>query len=219
MNFQVVIDAMPFLLEGLGVTVVMSIAGMLCGLVIGTLVCAARVSDKPYLRWIGGLYVSIFRGIPLVVQLMLIFYALPVIGVSLPAVAAALIALSFCSAAYIGEILRGGLLGIPKGHTEAARMLGFSNIHIWRKILIPQALVISLPSLINELILLLKASSLISVIGIAELTRTSQNIATANYRPLEIYLASAALYLAVNLVLALAGRYAELKLSPPTKEV
>lgn len=214
MNYQVIIDALPFLLQGLSVTIIMSLAGMLCGLVIGTLVCAARVSDKVYARRFGDIYVSIFRGVPLVVQLMLIFYALPVIGISLPAFFAALIALSFCSAAYIGEILRGGLLGIPKGQVEAAKMLGFRGVHIWRRILIPQALVISLPSLVNELILLVKASSLISIIGIAELTRTSQNIATAVFRPLEIYLAAAALYLAVNLLLAMAGRYAERKLAP-----
>ncbi|MEM1398571.1 MAG: amino acid ABC transporter permease [Pseudomonadota bacterium] len=218
MEFNVVIDAMPFLLQGLGVTIIMSLAGMLCGLVIGTFVCAARVSDNVGIRRIGDIYVSIFRGVPLVVQLMLIFYALPVIGVSLPAFIAALIALSFCSAAYIGEILRGGLLAIPDGQVEAARMLGFPITHIWRKILIPQALVLSLPSLVNELILLLKASSLISVIGIAELTRTSQNIATAVFRPLEIYLAAAALYLAVNLLLAMAGRYAERRLAPASKE-
>lgn len=214
MSLQVVIDALPFLIEGLGVTIVMSAVGMLCGLALGVLVCAARVAERTYIRWLGSAYVSVFRGVPLVVQLMVVFYALPVIGVSLPAIVAALIALSFCSAAYIGEILRGGLLAIPKGHVEAARMLGFPTIQIWRKILIPQTLTISLPSLVNELILLLKASSLISVIGIAELTRTSQNIAAATYRPLEIYLAAAALYLCINLLLAMAGRAAERRLAP-----
>lgn len=214
MDSQVVIDALPFLLEGLGVTLVMSIAGMFCGLLLGVLICAVRVSPQRSIRAIGAVYVSVFRGVPLVVQLMVVFYALPVIGVFLPAFVAALIALSFCSAAYIGEILRGGLLAIPKGQVEAAKMLGFSTPQIWRRVLIPQALTISLPSLVNELILLLKASSLISVIGIAELTRTSQNIAASTFRPLEIYLAAAALYLVINLLLAMAGRAAERRLAP-----
>lgn len=218
MDFQVVVSAFPFMLQGLGVTLVMSLAGMFFGLLIGVTVCASRVSQKPVRRWLGAGYVSVFRGIPLVVQLMLVYYALPVIGITLPAYVAALIALSFCSAAYIGEILRGGLMGIPHGQVEAAQMVGFPMFHIWRKVLIPQALVLSLPSLVNELILLLKASSLISVIGIAELTRTSQNIAASTYRPLEIYLAAAALYLVLNLILASAGRMAERKLSPTIAE-
>ncbi|MEM8950227.1 MAG: amino acid ABC transporter permease [Pseudomonadota bacterium] len=214
MDLQVVIDALPFLFDGMLVTLVMSVSGMACGMLLGILVCAARMSNHAPTRRFGAVYVSIFRGVPLVVQLMLVFYALPVIGIVLPAYVAALIALSFCAAAYIGEILRGGLLVIPKGHIEAARMLGFSMIQVWRRILIPQALVTSLPSLINELILLLKASSLISVIGIAELTRTSQNIAASTYRPLEIYLAAATFYLVLNLLLAMAGRAAERRLAP-----
>lgn len=214
MDFQVAIDSLPFLFEGMVVTLLMSTAGMACGMVIGVLICAARMAQNVALRRAAAVYVSLFRGVPLVVQLMVVFYAFPVIGIVLPAYVAALIALSFCSAAYIGEILRGGLLVIPKGHIEAARMLGFPTVQIWRRILIPQALVTSLPSLTNELILLLKASSLISVIGIAELTRTSQNIAASTYRPLEIYLAAAALYLVLNLAIAMAGRVAERRLSP-----
>lgn len=214
MDFQVVIDSLPFLFEGMLVTLLMSTAGMGCGMVIGVLICAARMAQNVALRRVAAVYVSLFRGVPLVVQLMVVFYAFPVIGIVLPAYVAALVALSFCSAAYIGEILRGGLLVIPKGHIEAARMMGFSTVQIWRRILIPQALVTSLPSLTNELILLLKASSLISVIGIAELTRTSQNIAASTFRPLEIYLAAAALYLVLNLAIAMAGRVAERRLSP-----
>ena len=126
---------------------------------------------------------------------------------------AAIGALALSSAAYQAEILRGALNAVPRGQGEAATALGFSGLDIWRRILLPQALRISTPPLINEFILLIKASSLVSVVGIAELTRVSMNIATQTYRPLEAYVGGGLFYLAINLCLAGLGAVAERRLA------
>ena len=150
---------------------------------------------------------------PLLIQLLLAFYLLPLVGVNVPALAAAIFTVGLCAAAYISEILRGALNAIPRGQAEAAIAVGLPPRAIWTRILLPQALRISMPALVNELILLVKASSLVTVVGIVEITRMSQSIASATYRPLEIYLAAAFLYLAINLVIAALGRNLERRLA------
>ena len=213
MKPAIVLDALPYLLQGAARTVSVSLAGIALGLVIGTAVCVARVSGQGAAARVGGLYVSFFRGVPLLVQLLLIYYLLPVVGLNVPALVAAIAGLSLASGAYQAEILRGALNAVPRGQTEASLAFGFAPGDIWRRILLPQALRIALPPLINEFILLLKASSLISVVGIAELTRVSMNIASSTYRPLEAYVAAGALYLAINLCLAGLGTLAERRLA------
>ena len=153
-----------------------------------------------------------FRGVPLLVQLLLFYYALPFIGLDLLAVQAAILATGLCSAAYTAEILRGALQSIPSGQTEAAYALGIPSFSLWRRILVPQAVRIGMPSLVNELILLVKVSSLASVVGIGELTRISQNITGETYRPLEIYITAAVIYFVINWVLSISGRLIEKKL-------
>ena len=130
-----------------------------------------------------------------------------------PALVAAVLTVGLCAAAYISEILRGALNAIPKGQAEAAAAIGLGPRDLWVRILLPQALKISMPAMVNELILLVKASSLVTVVGIVEITRMSQSIASSTYRPLEIYLAAAFIYLAINLVLAAIGRWLERRLA------
>ena len=156
---------------------------------------------------------SVFRGVPLLVQLLFIYYFLAEYGLDVPAIVAAVGALALSSAAYQAEILRGALNAVPRGQGEAATALGFSGLDIWRRVLLPQALRISTPPLINEFILLIKASSLVSVVGIAELTRVSMNIASETYRPLEAYVGGGLFYLAINLCLAGAGALVERRLA------
>ena len=134
-----------------------------------------------------------FRGVPLLVLLLFIYYFLAEFGLDIPALVAAVGGLALSSGAYQAEILRGAFNALPHGQAEAAAALGFPGLEIWRRILLPQALRISVPPLINEFILLLKASSLVSVVGIAELTRVSMNIASMTYRPLEAYVGGGAL--------------------------
>lgn len=181
-------------------------------ILFGIFVCAARMSLTIWLHRAAAVYISYFRGVPLLVQLLIFYYMLPSIGLNLPAIAAAILAVGMCSAAYTAEILRGALQTIPAGQTEAANALGIATFSLWRRILIPQALRLGMPSLINELILLVKVSSLASVVGIGELTRVAQNITGETYRPLEIYISAAVIYFFINLIISQLGRMAERRL-------
>jgi polar amino acid transport system permease protein len=213
MKPEVILHSFGYLTQAAGVTIAVSFAGIVIGFGIGGLVCAARVSRRPWLRRLGGAYVSVFRGVPLLVQLLFIYYFLAEFGLDVPAIVAAVGGLSLSSAAYHAEILRGALNAVPRGQTEAAVALGLAGSEIWRRVLLPQALRISIPPLINEFILLLKASSLVSVVGIAELTRVSMNIASMTYRPLEAYVGGGLFYLAINLTLAGFGALVERRLA------
>jgi polar amino acid transport system permease protein len=213
MKPEVIFHSLGYLAQAAGVTIAVSFAGIAIGFAIGALVCVARLSRRPWLARLGGAYVSVFRGVPLLVQLLFIYYFLAEFGLDVPAIVAAIGGLALSSAAYQAEILRGAVNAVPRGQAEAAIALGFTHLEIWRRVLLPQALRISIPPLINEFILLLKASSLVSVVGIAELTRVSMNIASMTYRPLEAYVAGGLFYLAINLALAGFGALAERRLA------
>ncbi|WP_245273578.1 amino acid ABC transporter permease [Phyllobacterium sp. UNC302MFCol5.2] len=190
-------------------TLLISILGIGLGLVIGTLVCAARLSPYPLLRRFAAIWVSFLRGVPLLVQLLVFYYALPVIGLDVPAMVAAVVTVGICASAYISEIWRGAIAALPRGQAEAAVAIGMTPFDVWIRVILPQAVTLSLPALINELILLVKASSLVSVVGILEITRASQAQAATTFRPLEVYIAAACIYLVINLCLAALGRYLE----------
>jgi polar amino acid transport system permease protein len=206
------IASVRLLLLGAGMTVAVSIAAIALGFAIAAPVCAARLSANRGVHFLGSLYVSFFRGVPLLVQLLIAYYLLPVIGLELPSFIAAVLALGVCTAAYQAENLRGGFLIIPAGQRAAASAFGYGRLQTWRHILLPQALRASAPAVVNEMIAILKASSLISVVGVADLTRISQNIVARNMQPILWYSAAAAIYLAINLVLATAARAAEHRL-------
>jgi polar amino acid transport system permease protein len=213
MHPEVIVHSLGYLLQAAGVTIALSLAGIALGFMIGASVCVARLSANRTFKRLGGLYVSIFRGVPLLVQLLFIYYFLAEYGIDVPAVVAAIGGLGLASGAYQAEMLRGALNAVPGGQSEAATALGFRSLDIWRLILLPQALRISTPPLINEFILLLKASSLVSAVGIAELTRVSMNIASMTYRPFEAYIGGGLIYLAINLCLAAFGAAAERRLA------
>ena len=193
------------LLQGAGVTVGLSAVSVLAGLALGMLICAAGLARARGLRMFAAGYVSFFRGVPLLVQLLLLYHVLPRIGLDLPGIVAAAVGLTLCTAAYQAENLRGGFLNVPQGLIEAGRMVGMTARQIMLRIRAPIALRLTLPSVINEAILILKASSLVSVVGVADLTRTAQNIASSNYRPIETFATAGALYLVLNLVVGGGG--------------
>ncbi|MDH6233821.1 polar amino acid transport system permease protein [Mesorhizobium soli] len=190
-------------------TLLISVLGIGLGLVVGALICAAALSRMAWLRRLAAVWVSFLRGVPLLVQLLLVYYLLPVIGINVPALVAAVATVGICASAYISEIWRGAIMALPNGQTEAATAIGMGPRDIWVRVILPQAIRISLPALVNELILLVKASSLVSVVGILEVTRASQAQAATTFRPLEVYLAAACIYLLINLCLAALGRYLE----------
>jgi polar amino acid transport system permease protein len=190
-------------------TLLISGLGIALGLVVGALICAAALSGVTWLRRFAAVWVSFLRGVPLLVQLLLCYYLLPVIGINVPALVAAVVTVGICSSAYVSEIWRGAIISLPIGQTEAATAIGMRPRDIWNRVILPQAFRISLPALVNELILLVKASSLVSVVGILELTRASQAQAATTFRPLEVYIAAACIYLIINLCFAALGRYLE----------
>lgn len=190
-------------------TLLISVLGIGLGLAIGALICAAALSPVVWLRRFAALWVSFLRGVPLLVQLLLFYYLLPVIGIDVPPLVAAVVTVGICASAYISEIWRGAIMALPKGQAEAATAIGMGPRDIWTRVVLPQAVTLSLPALVNELILLVKASSLVSVVGILEVTRASQAQAATTFRPLEVYLAAACIYLLINLCLAALGRYLE----------
>lgn len=190
-------------------TLLISGLGIALGLVVGALICAAALSRSVWLRRFAALWVSFLRGVPLLVQLLLAYYLLPVIGINVPALVAAVVTVGVCSSAYVSEIWRGAIMSLPPGQAEAAVAIGMRPRDIWTRVILPQAFRISLPAVVNELILLVKASSLVSVVGILEVTRASQAHAATTFRPLEVYLAAACVYLIINLCSAALGRYLE----------
>ncbi len=200
------------LAEGAVFTASLSLCAIVLGVFFGLLLCFGLMSKNKSLRFASKVYRSVWRGTPLLVQLLIIFYFLPHAGINLPPLGAAVIALTMNTAAFQAEIYRGGLMTIPNGQIEAARMLGISTFAIRKNILTPQMFRVVLPSLINETISILKNSSLISVIGVTELLRTSQQIVATTYRPFEVYILAALAYLAMTISLAAIGRYFERRL-------
>jgi polar amino acid transport system permease protein len=213
MQFDVVIQALPFLLKGLGITLYVSAMGTVVGSVLGVFICVLRWTRVPALEWIAAVYISYFRGVPLLVQLLLFYNFLPYAGIDLSPIVAAICALGMVGGAYIAEILRGALGAIPKGQIEAGLALGFAPLSIWQRLLLPQMMRLSTPAITNELILLVKASSLVSVVGLAEVTRVSQTFAASTFRPMEFYLAAGAFYLITNLALSFCSSLLERKLA------
>ena len=190
-------------------TLLVSVLGIAFGLMIGVLICVARLSSHAALRRFAAVWISFLRGVPLLVQLLVFYYFLPVIGLNVPPMVAAVGTVGICASAYIAEIWRGAINALPRGQAEAAIAIGMHPRDVWMRVVLPQAVALSLPALINELILLVKASSLVSLVGILEITRASQAQAAMTFRPLESYIAAACIYLAINLCLSALGRYLE----------
>lgn len=208
-SFTAFLNSFPALFWAAPLTLLVSALGIALGLVLGAFICASALSSWPGFRSFAAIWVSFLRGVPLLVQLLVMYYLLPVIGIDVPALVAAVLTVGLCSSAYISEIWRGAINALPSGQAEAAASIGMAPAKVWTRIILPQAVRLSLPALINELILLVKASSLVSLVGIFEITRASQAAAATTYRPLEVYIAAACIYLAINLVLAATGRILE----------
>ncbi|WP_417719124.1 amino acid ABC transporter permease [Salipiger sp.] len=197
------------LLEASLMTIFVSTISILVGLGCAIVLSGMRMSGNRWLFGGAGVFISFFRGVPLLVQLLLIFNLLPAIGITLPSLATAIIGLSLCTAAYQAENLRGGFEGVPPGLVESAEMAGFSRTQTFIWIRTPIALRMTFPALVNEAILILKASSLVSVVGLIELTKMAQNLSASTYQPLPIFASAGVIYLAINLVVAFVGRRAE----------
>ena len=171
------------------VTLKLTVLSILFGLVIGSIAGLGRVSKNKLFFGISTTYVEIIRGTPLLVQILIVYFGLPAIGINLQPEPAGIIALSVCSGAYIAEIVRVGIESVPKGLMEAARSLGMSYLQSMRYVILPQAFRNVLPALCNEFIALLKDSSLLSVISIVELTRVGRQIVNTTFNAWTPFLA------------------------------
>lgn len=195
---QAYINILSYLPDGIFVTFEVTILSLLCTLPIGLLVGIGRLSRNRTINLMTSTYVEIIRGIPLLVQLFYIYYAL---GKFSPLVSA-IIAISFCYGAYMGEVFRAGILTVPKGQTEAARSLGFNRYQTMRYIIIPQALRAILPPIGNECIAMLKDTSLISILAVADLLRRGREYASQTFEYFETYTILALIYLIITLLLS-----------------
>lgn len=196
--------ALPLLLRGLVVTVGLGTAAFVIGCGLGLAVALARFSGGRLLRFAAGLYVSVFRGTPLLVQILLIYFALPQLGVRLEPIPSALLALSLNAAAYLGENFRSGLVAVDKGQWEAAHSLGMAYPRILRRIILPQAFRVALPPTGSRFIALMKDTSLASVVTVVELTRVAEDVGSATFRYMEMFVIVGAVYWIVNTLLQLA---------------
>ena len=193
-------------LAGLKNTALIAVIGLLIGMIIGCLLATTKIVPQKnkfigFLSGITSVYVAIFRGTPMVVQLLLIhFVILPALGIHIPLLMEAVLAFGLNSAAYVSEIMRGGILSVDIGQTEAGRALGLTYGKTMTKIVLPQAIKNDVPTLGNEIIAILKETSVVSFITIVDLTKSFQNIANSTYEYIVPYIVLALIYLVLVLI-------------------
>ncbi|EIM76982.1 octopine ABC transporter [Nitratireductor aquibiodomus RA22] len=207
MRWDVYAKAIPELISAVPVTLHLAVVALLAGFCLAVLIAAARLSGMRLLSGVAYGYVYVIRGTPLLVQIFFLYYGVgqfeavrlsPFWPVLREAYWCALIALSLNTAAYGSEIIRGGLLAVPAGQIEAAKAFGLSSMKRFRLVVFPQAVRVMLPAYGNELILLIKATSLASTITIIELTGQARTLASETYAPVEVFISAGAIYLALN---------------------
>lgn len=205
MNFdsRYIWDALPLLMQGLQLTLIISLSGLLGGLIIGLLAGTCRALGGTISKTVSLVFVEVIRGTPIMVQVMFIYFALPmVLPVRIDPVPAAIITIVINSGAYIAEITRGAILSINKGFKEASLAMGLSPRSTLRHVIMPLAFRRMIPALGNQWIISIKDTSLFIVIGVAELTRQGQEIIAGNFRALEVWMAVAMIYLFLTLCLS-----------------
>jgi His/Glu/Gln/Arg/opine family amino acid ABC transporter permease subunit len=195
------LQSLPALAKGAVVTAELTVISILIGALIGTIVGVGRLSGRPVLEWLLAGYVTLMRGVPLLVTLLFLYYGLPSAGVRLDAFTVAIIALSITSGAYIGEIVRAGIQSIDPGQMRAARSLGMSWAGAMRRIILPQAMRRVLPPLTNEALTLLKNTSLVSTIALADLLRAGLEVMTWQANTFSPFAGVALFYLLLTLPL------------------
>lgn len=209
-RFDVVMKNLPFLFEGLGLTIQITILSVCFALVVGLVAALLRLSKIPGVTHCVRAYIDFFRCTPVLVQLVWIYYALPlVVGIRMSAFTSAVLTLSLNMGAFLGEIFRAGIQSIDVGQREAAFVLGMTYKQTLRRIILPQALVRMLPPIGSSMIVLLKESSLASFIAVAELTYQGHLLQAATFRPIEILSVVAAIYFILTFPLSLLVQYLE----------
>lgn len=190
-------------LSGLRVTLLLSLFSIVASTIFGSIICLISMSKVPPLKWMCTAYIEIIRGTPILLQLYFFVFLLPrILPVNLSNLQAVMLSMSLCAAAYVSELMRAGIQAVDKGQSEAARSLGLTGRQTMRYIVLPQAFKRIIPPLGNEFIAMLKDSSLVSVIGFEELTRSGQLIIAETYGTLEIWTCVAIIYLTLTLTIS-----------------
>jgi cystine transport system permease protein len=211
--FDLLREAAPTMLTGAAYTLLFAVASMLGGLVIGFPTAIMRISPWALVRLPAAFYVSVMRGTPLLVQLFVIYYGLPSVGVEFTPVTAGVLALSLNAGAYLSESLRGAIHSIGQGQWRASASLGLSYWQTLVHVVLPQALRVAVPSMSNTLISLIKDTSLVSVITMTELMLATKEAIATTFRPLPLYIAAAAIYWMLSLAFEQLQRRAERRLN------
>lgn len=201
-----------FIPDGIWVTFKVTICSITLAIVIGLLTGLGRISRNRFINLIASLYVEVVRGIPLLVQLFYIYFALGRV-VRVPDIAAAIIAMAFCYGAYMGEVFRAGIKSIDRGQAEASRSLGFNHTQTMMYIILPQAWRTILPPVGNEFIALLKDTSLVSILAVSDILRRGREYASESFNYFETYTIIALVYLLITLILSKGISIMEYRLS------
>ena len=212
--FELLIQSLPLLMQGLALTLELAAVSLLIAMVIGIAASLMGMSKNPILRAINRAFVAIIRGTPLLVQGFFIYFGITgILGIRMTAFTAGVIALSLNAGGYMSEIFRGGIQAVDPGQTEAARSLGLSKRQTTWRIVIPQAIRICIPSVVNQWCITIKDTSIISVLGFAELTKIGQQIIARTYRSFEVWIMVGVLSFIVIYLLTVLARIVERKVS------
>ena len=213
LDFSQIVPYIPFMLEGIWVTLQLVIVALIFGFILGTLLALVKIMNNRVLRFLADAYTSVFRGTPLILQLMIIYFAVPQLtGYDIPTFLAGVLAFGLNSAAYISEIIRAGIQAVDKGQMEAAMALGIPYKPAMKDLILPQAMKNILPALMNEFITLTKESALVSTISYMDLMRRAQVVGSDIYRNFEPLLFVGLIYYLLVMGLTLIGRKIEKRL-------
>ena len=216
-NFKTATDAFPFIIKGLGYTLLIGLGSMTLGLLAGFFIALGRMSEIRLLRWTSRLYISFMRGTPLLVLLFILYYGLPNVGIKFSAFTAVMIGFTINVAAYIAEVIRASLYAVPSGQWEAARSLGLSYWQTMKFVVLPQAVRIALPPMSNILLDVVKGTSLASVITVPELMYQAKIVSARTFETLTMYIMIALIYWAICIVLSLLQEFLENRYSKYAK--
>jgi polar amino acid transport system permease protein len=204
----------PALLRGAELTLLITASAMAIGIVIGVVMAAGRVSRLLPVRLIASVYVEFIRNTPALLQIFIIFFGLPSLGIRMTALTAGIVGLGLNAAAYLAEIFRAGLNGVPRGSREAAAALSFSKMHTFVHVTAPLAMRASYPAFCNLVISILLASSLLSAISVYELTGTTNDISTKTFLTFEVYSIAAVFYMVLNVLISISLAFIGSRLYP-----
>lgn len=212
--FELLQEIFPKLLSGMGLTLQMTAVSLLIAVFLGLFACMLKIAKWKILQFIAGIYVDVIRGTPMLVQAIFIYFGVAqLMDRTIPPFTAAIITLSLNAGAYMCEIFRSGINAVSQGQMEAARSLGMPYSKAMMKVILPQAFRIVIPSLVNQFIITLKDTSILSVIGVMELTKTAQIIVARNFRSFEIYATVGVMYFVIIEILSLLSKQLERRMS------